>query len=160
VTDRTSTTPDRTLEVATVAFYVSVTLAAELAAATDSMSEAVVVGGLWGTAIGLALAHWYASTLTRALARRSFHRADAVEGLREVGAAIAIVAALTVPFVLFETSTALVVGRLIVVAGTAGIAYVIARRDGATVRSATVQGSIVVLIGIVVIQAKSVLSHA
>jgi hypothetical protein len=159
VTD-TAARPDRTLEVATVAFYVSITLAAELAAASSSTSEAVVVGGMWGTAIGLALAHWYASTLTRALAHRSIHQADAKEGLREVGAALAIVAALTIPFVLFTTSTALVVARWAVILGTAAIASVIARRDGASRTNALVQGLVVVVVGVAVIQVKSVLSHS
>jgi hypothetical protein len=159
VTDAAAPT-DRTLEVATVAFYVSITLAAELAAASSSVSEAVVVGGMWGTAIGLALAHWYASTLTRALARGSIHRADAKEGLREVGVAMAIVASLTVPFVLFTASTALIVSRWAVIMGTASIAYVIARRDGATRRNAALQGLVVVAIGVTVIQLKSLLSHS
>jgi RimJ/RimL family protein N-acetyltransferase len=159
VTDAAAST-DRTLEVATVAFYVSITLAAELAAASSSVSEAVVVGGMWGTAIGLALAHWYASTLTRALARGSIHRADAKEGLREVGVAMAIVASLTVPFVLFTASTALIVSRWAVIMGTASIAYVIARRDGATRRNAALQGLVVVAIGVTVIQLKSFLSHS
>ena len=109
---------NRAREVATVAFYVSVTLAAELAAASSDESKAVLIGALWGTAVGLALAHWYAQTITAAIARGAFHGSDAAEGLREVGAAVGVAFVLTLPFLAFATPAALVLSRWGVVIGT------------------------------------------
>ena len=107
-----TTARNRAREVATVAFYVSVTLAAELAAASSDDSKAVLIGALWGTAVGLALAHWYAQTITAAIARGAFHKSDAAEGLREVGAAVGVAFVLTLPFLAFETPAALVLSAL------------------------------------------------
>src|SRR5689334_13306822 len=96
---------NRPREVTTVAFYVSVTLAAELAVASSDDSKAILVGALWGTAVGLALAHWYAQTITAAIARGAFETNDAVEGLRELGAAVVVAFILSLPFVVFQTPT-------------------------------------------------------
>ena len=123
---------NRAREVATVAFYVSVTLAAELAAALFlNESKAVLIGALWGTAVGLALAHWYAQTITAAIARGAFQRSDAAEGLREVGAAVGVAFVLTLPFLAFATPAALVLSRWGVVIGTSLISLALARAAGA-----------------------------
>jgi hypothetical protein len=154
-----STVRNRTREVTVVAFYVSVTLAAELAAASSGDSKALLVASLWGTAIGLALAHWYAQTITAAIGRGAFHKGDAVEGLREVGAAAAVALVLTLPFILFATPTALVLSRWGVVIGTSLIALALARSAGAGWTRALTEAAIVFVIGVAVIETKAALSH-
>lgn len=154
-----STVRNRTREVTVVAFYVSVTLAAELAAASSDDSKVVVVGAVWGTAIGLALAHWYAQTITAAIGRGAFHKTDAVEGLREIGAAAAVALVLTVPFVLFATPTALALSRWGVVIGTSLIALALARTAGAGWTRAFLEAAVVFVIGVAVIETKAALSH-
>jgi hypothetical protein len=150
---------NREREVVTVAFYVSVTLAAELAAASSDDPKTVLVGTLWGTAVGLALAHWYAQTITAAIARGSFHKTDAAEGLREIGAAVGVAFVLTLPFVVFATPTALVLSRWGVVIGTSLIALALARSAGTGWTRALVEAAIVFVIGIAVIETKAALSH-
>lgn len=160
----TAAVPDRSVryrarEVTVVAFYVSVTLAAELAAASSDDSKAIVVGALWGTAVGLALAHWYAQTITAAIARGAFDKTDAAEGLREIGAAVGVAFVLSLPFLVFETPTALVFSRWSVVLGTSVIALVLARTAGAGWTRAFVEAVIVFAIGVAVIETKAALSH-
>ncbi len=150
---------NRAREVATVAFYVSVTLAAELAAASSDDSKAVLIGALWGTAVGLALAHWYAQTITAAIARGAFHRSDAAEGLREVGAAVGVAFVLTLPFLAFATPTALVLSRWGVVIGTSLISLALARAAGAGWARALIEAAVVFAIGVAVIETKAALSH-
>jgi hypothetical protein len=150
---------NRAREVATVAFYVSVTLAAELAAASSEDSKTLLVGALWGTAIGLALAHWYAQTITTAIARGSFHKNDAAEGLREVGAAVIVALVLTLPFVVFPTPAALALSRWGVVIGTSLISLALARAAGAGWTRALVEAAVVFAIGVAVIETKAALSH-
>jgi hypothetical protein len=154
-----STVRNRVREVTTVAFYVSVTLAAELAAASSNDSKAVLIGTLWGTAVGLALAHWYAQTITASIARGAFHRSDAVEGLREIGAAVGVALLLTLPFFIFATPTALVVARWGVVIGTSLIALALARGAGTSWTRALGEAVIVFVIGVAVIETKAALSH-
>jgi pimeloyl-ACP methyl ester carboxylesterase len=149
----------RAREVTVVAFYVSVTLAAELAAASSDESKAILVGALWGTAVGLALAHWYAQTITAAIARGAFHTTDAAEGLREIGAAAGVALILSLPFVVFATPTALVLSRWGVVIGTSLIALALARTAGAGWPRALVEAAIVFVIGVAVIETKAALSH-
>ena len=160
----TAAVPDRSVryrarELTVVAFYVSVTLAAELAAASSDDSKAIVVGALWGTAVGLALAHWYAQTITAAIARGAFHKTDAAEGLREIGAAVGVALVLSLPFIVFETPTALVLSRWGVVLGTSLIALALARTAGAGWMRAFIEAAIVFAIGVAVIETKAALSH-
>lgn len=149
----------RAREVTVVAFYVSVTLAAELAAASSDDSKVIVVGALWGTAIGLALAHWYAQTITAAIARGAFHKTDAAEGLREIGAAVGVAFVLSLPFLVFETPTALVFSRWGVVLGTSLISLALARSAGAGWTRAFIEAAIVFAIGVAVVETKAALSH-
>ena len=160
----TAALPDRSVryrarELTVVAFYVSVTLAAELAAASSDDSKAIVVGALWGTAVGLALAHWYAQTITAAIARGAFDKTDAAEGLREIGAAVGVAFVLSLPFLVFGTPTALVFSRWGVVLGTSVIGLVLARTAGAGWTRAFVEAVIVFAIGVAVIETKAALSH-
>jgi hypothetical protein len=154
-----SSVRNRRREVTTVAFYVSVTLAAELAAASPDDSKEILVAALWGTAVGLALAHWYAQTITAAIARGALRKTDAAEGFREIGAAVGVAFVLTVPFVLFATPTALVLSRWSVVIGTSCIALALARSAGAGWTRAFVEAAIVFVIGVAVIETKAALSH-
>jgi pimeloyl-ACP methyl ester carboxylesterase len=150
---------NRPREVTTVAFYVSVTLAAELAVASSDDSKAILVGALWGTAVGLALAHWYAQTITAAIARGAFETNDAVEGLRELGAAVVVAFILSLPFVVFQTPTALVLSRWGVVIATSCIALALARAAGAGWGRAAIEAAVVFVIGVAVIETKAALSH-
>jgi hypothetical protein len=154
-----SSVRNRAREVTTVAFYVSVTLAAELAAASSDDSKAILVAALWGTAVGLALAHWYAQTINAAIARGAFHKTDAMEGLREIGAAVGVALVLSLPFVVFATPTALVVSRWGVVIGSSLIALLLARSAGAGWGRSVVEAAIVFVIGVAVIETKAALSH-
>jgi hypothetical protein len=149
---------NRAREVTVVAFYVSVTLAAELPPRRPTTRRRCC-RALWGTAVGLALAHWYAQTITTAIARGSFHKDDAAEGLREVGAAVAVAFVLTIPFLVFQTPAALAVSRWGVVVGTSLISLALARTAGARWTRAFFEALIVFAIGVAIIETKAFLSH-
>jgi hypothetical protein len=97
--------------------------------------------------------------MTAAIGRGAFHKTDAVEGLREVGAAAVVALVLTLPFVVFATPTALVLSRWGVVIGTSLIALVLARIAGAGWTRALLEAVAVFVIGVAVIETKAALSH-
>jgi len=66
---------------------------------------------------------------------------------------------LSLPFVVFETSTALVLSRWGVVIGTSLIALALARVAGAGWTRAITEAVIVFVIGVAVIETKAALSH-
>ena len=96
--------------------YLSIVLLAELAALPtghDGAGGAVrgpvgweLVAIVWGTTIGLALAHWFASRLpTQALRRGPLAGWDRLQALSELAGAAFVAAMASVPVLLFLTSS-------------------------------------------------------
>jgi hypothetical protein len=150
----------RLVEVTTMALYVSIALlAALLAVDEDALSRSETLAMIWGTAVGLAVAHYVAFSLASALARgRRVGRAHlTVAGLQFL-AAIGVAAACT----LIE----LVIGNDDDDAGTAEFAlavilgvtgYLVSRGNGASRRRAIGLGMGVLTIGIITAVVKNIL---
>ena len=148
--------------------YVSVVEIAELAALPESHFThgriTGAVGGqllaiLWGTAVGLALAHWFAFRLAAPAFRgERVTNQDTLIGLAQVGGAVFVAAISSVP-VLFlsdvraQETTGDVPALLIGVVG-----YVVARHTGKSRLAALFYGVTALALGVLVALVKSVLA--
>jgi len=148
--------------------YVSVVEIAELAALPESHFThgriTGAVGGqllaiLWGTAVGLALAHWFAFRLAAPAFRgERVTNQDTLIGLAQAGGAVFVAAISSVP-VLFlsdvraQETTGDVPALLIGVVG-----YVVARHTGKSRLAALFYGVTALALGVLVALVKSVLA--
>lgn len=116
-----------------MALYVAICLLAALVAAShnhvEDNSNAVTL--IWGTALGLALAHWFAFRVSsRLVARGSIRRADTVLALAQIGGAAAVAIVATVPAVTLGGSTGPAATRWVLAGVIAAVGYLVARRAG------------------------------
>ncbi len=156
-------------EAVTMVLYVSIVLLATLTAlpADDEAHGTTQEGGVhgatlvavvWGTALGLALAHWFAFRLAaRLFGGGEGREIDGEIGLAQVGGAAVVAALCTIPIVLFDddadVEAASVVPALII--GAAG--YLIAHVAGRSRRFALLLGLISLVLGLLVATVKNVL---
>ena len=144
-------------EAFTTALYVSVCLLAGLTAVSDDQhTRALEV--VWGTTIGLALAHWFAFRLgARYIAGGTFHKHDAEAAIAQLVGAAAVAVLCTIPVVLFPESAELDVVRLELCGFIALVAYAVARRSGASYSRALVYGGTTLVLALVVVFVKNAL---
>jgi hypothetical protein len=151
----------RLVEVTTMALYVSIALLAALAAVDeDALSRNDVLVLIWGTSLGLAVAHYVAFRLASALARgRHLGRGDVVvAGVQFLGAMI-VPAAVTIVELLLgddEDDVDTAEFALSVILGVTG--YLVSRGNGSSRRRATLLGLGVLVIGTVTALIKSALT--
>src|SRR4051794_30776694 len=140
--------------------YVSVVEIAELAAIPETHSAGGRVSGavggqllaiVWGTAVGPALAHWFAFRLAAPAFRGERPtRLDTYIGLAQVGAAVFVAAVPSLPVLLFsdvraQETTGDVPAALIGIVG-----YVLARATGRSRIAAVFYGLTALALGILV----------
>lgn len=148
------------LEASTMALYVSVVLLAALVALRDSTeaSQTELLEVIWGTTLGLALAHFYAFRVSSRLIRgRPFDRGDLRTALAQLLGAAAVAALCTVPVVLLpapaeDNVVRLWIGILLGVAG-----YTSGRAGGASRWRSLALGAAVLAVGIAVALVKNAL---
>ncbi len=144
-------------EAFTMAFYVAIVLIAALVAIDDD-HRVTTLGLIWGTTVGLALAHLFAFQLASRLVgeRQSLGSVRTLAGAQLTGAvAIAVVSSLPVLFLSEEVEADAV--RLVLSALIALAAFAIGRNSGAsTLRSAVFSG-LVLLVGTGVAVVKNLL---
>jgi hypothetical protein len=155
-------------EAVTMVLYVSVVEIAELAALpaqhvsggqVDGVAGAQLLAIIWGTAVGLAIAHWFAFRLAaRAFRGDRVTGLDTKIGLAQVGAAVFVAAVSSLPVLLLDEVraqefTGVVPAILIGVVG-----YLIARESGRSRWSAALYGGTALAVGLVVASVKSALA--
>jgi hypothetical protein len=144
-------------EAYTMAFYVAVCLIAALLAIDSDVHQPTLVI-IWGTAIGLAVAHLFAFRLAGRLVGTA--QADpelARLASAQLAGAAAVAAIATVPAVLVPPPHDVEVSRL-VLSGVIGLgAYVVARASGAGKLRSTVFGLSVLAAGVTVALVKNLL---
>ena len=155
-------------EAATMVLYVAVVEMAELVALPLGDSGHGEVTGpvglellaiVWGTAVGLALAHWFAFRLAAAGFRGDRPtRLDAEIGLAQLGGATLVAALSSIPVLLFSDANEqkIIVFVPAVIIGVIG--YSLARTTGRSRFPSVVLGSIALALGVVVAIIKSALS--
>jgi hypothetical protein len=154
-------------EALTMVLYVSVVEVAELAALPETHVSGNATGPvsgqllaiIWGTAVGLAIAHWFAFRLAgHAFRGDRVTGLDTKVGLAQIGAAIFVAAVSSVPVLLFgevrqQEFTGFVPAVLIGIVG-----YLIARETGKGRVAAAVYGATALALGLVVASVKLALA--
>ncbi len=147
-----------------MALYVSVCLLAALTGLPDDADRHLldVLAIVWGTTIGLALAHWFAFRLSARLVESGeLRREDTELALAQLVGATAIAAACTVPILLLPASAELDAVRFLLAAFISVVAYAVVRSspgdDSSRLRALT-YASVVLCIALTVATAKNTLS--
>jgi len=148
--------------------YVSVVEIAELAALPEShLSFGRVTGPVgshllaivWGTAVGLALAHWFAFGLAaRAFRgeRPSLH--DTQVGLAQMAGAVLVAALSSLPVLLFSDVRAQELTGDVPAVLVGVVGYLVARQTGSSRLASAFYGAAALAVGVVVALVKSLLS--
>jgi hypothetical protein len=158
-------------EAVTMVLYVSIVLLATLAAlpagegshaaerSTGGVHGATLGALLWGTALGLALAHWFAFRLAaRIFAEGRLREVDLWIGVAQVVGAGAVAALCTIPIVFFDDGSDVQATGFVpaLIVGLAG--YLAARVPGRSRAYSFLVGLIVLLAGLMVATAKNLLA--
>ncbi|HEY7466111.1 MAG TPA: hypothetical protein VIB47_05405 [Dehalococcoidia bacterium] len=157
---RRFTSEERLREALTMALYVSLVLAAEFVSIEGHLeSKSFAISVIWGTALGLTLAHVFAFNLSGMLFSRGTLGTEARAAmLYQVAATAGVAAVLSFPFLLLRLSEALDVDKYLV-AGFIGITgWGVARTAGRSGVHALTIGLIMLALAIAVVLAKAALS--
>lgn len=162
-----STSREALREAATMALYVSIVLLAEMITiwVNDVPGGDPPVHGfelvtlIWGTTIGLAMAHLFAFRLAaQGFGGGSFERADWELAAAQLGGAAAVAVACSVPVILADDDSdlaAAIYGPDIII-GAAG--YIVSRAAGRSQLTSLLIGIGAALLGIIVATAKNLLA--
>jgi hypothetical protein len=142
-------------EAVTMVLYVCIVLAAEFVAGVDDVeSERFAVEVIWGTVIGLALAHVFAFNLAARLLTGGRSPEVRAAAWAQLAAAAALALIVTIPFVLFSLRPALRVDAFLV-AGLIGVAaYAASRGSGVSWKRSLFDGLIALAIALLVVSIK------
>ena len=148
-------------EAMTMALYVAVCLLAALSAIAESSDHGhvQVLGIIWGTAIGLVLAHIYAFRMsTRLVAAGVVPPAERELALAQVVGAAVVAVMCTIPVVVLSPTSELDTVRLLLAGFIATVAFLVARNSGASTFRSTLYAALSLLVGVAVALTKNVLS--
>jgi hypothetical protein len=153
-------------EGATMALYVSIVLLAELAVlpsgdkgnTVHGPSGGELIALVWGTTLGLAIAHLFAFDLASRHLRKdpSHHRRMMLAQL--AGAAVVAVAT-TIPILLFQPSDERRIVLYIPALVIGSFGYYVARQNGHPRHKAVLAGAGALVVGLLVATLKVVLAH-
>lgn len=157
-------------ECITMVLYVSIVLLATLAALPSGDSGAAAVhdddgvhglalGGLiWGTTVGLAMAHWFAFHMTAlGFGRGKASREDLKGGVAQLAGAAFVALLATIPLLVFDDDLDVQASTFVpaVLIGLAG--YLAYRAAGRSRAQALARGAVVLTIGLAVASMKNIL---
>jgi hypothetical protein len=155
-------------EAAIMILYVAIVEIATLAALPESnlhhgRTTGTVGGALlavvWGTAIGLALAHWFAFQVAARAFRGERHTdLDTRIALAQLGGAVLVAALSSLPALVFSDLTARQTTGDVPAALVGVVGYLLARRAGSSRLKSTFYGATVCTLGVLVALAKSLIA--
>ncbi len=146
----------------TMALYLAIVLYAALVALPDQdrLEPLPTTGLVWGTAIGLTLAHQFAFSLSALMVVGQWPDADERQRLGAQGLAAFVVAALvTLPVVFLDTESGYEAAETILAAIIGVAAYASARRSGAAPARALLLTGILIVIAGGIIVFKAAVGH-
>jgi hypothetical protein len=128
-------------------FYVAIVLVAALVAIDDEQHRLPTLAIIWGTTIGLALAHLFAFRLaSRLVGSGEVGPDDGALALAQLAGAATVAILASIPVLLFDTSVELDATRLVLVGSIGVAAYAIGRGSGAgRMRALLFAGGVLVL---------------
>lgn len=146
-------------EAYTMALYVAICLLAALTAASHATDHINVFAIVWGTTLGLAIAHWFAFRVSaRLVASGSIRRHDADVAAAQLAGAAAVGLIASIPLLLFEQSNELDGARLVLAGFIGVVGYAVARAAEAGRLRAAVYGLSVLVVAAIVATLKNTLS--
>ena len=168
MTERAESTARRTearieaeREGVTMALYLAIVTLAE-AGALDSggVGADATVAAIWGTAVGLALAHVFAFDLSaRIFAPGRPHRSTRLSATAQVIAAAGVAALATLPFLVFSRDVAFTISGLLMAALIGLTGFAAARAGGHGHGRALVVTVVTLVLGALVVAVKAGLGH-
>jgi hypothetical protein len=148
--------------IATMVLYVSVVLMGAIATipAVDLDEDVKVAAVIWGSALGLALAHWFAFNASAHLFRgEGIAPEDVREGIWEAFAALGVAVVATVPLLLLDDTIGAAVSLVALAALVTWVAYVASRHGGVSRTRALVRSSVTLLLAVIVAAVKIWIGH-
>ncbi len=148
-------------EAFTMALYVAICLLAALTAIPESSQhdEVEVFALVWGTTVGLALAHLFAFRLSaRMIGSGTVHRRDVQTSLAQLVGALAVAVMCTVAVLPLEAISELDAIRMLLASFVAVVAYLTARSNDTTRYRALLFAGFVLVVALAIVVAKNVLS--
>ena len=144
-------------EALTMALYVSLVLSAEFVAVDGHLdSEWFALSVIWGTALGLTLAHIFAFNLSTLLFSGGRFESDALVAISvQVGATATVAAVLSIPFLVLRLSEAIDLDRYLVAGFIGVIGYSVARTAGWVGLRAMAVGLVMLALAMIVVLAKA-----
>jgi hypothetical protein len=147
--------------------YISIVLLAELAAIPSDHDGGVhgptgwtLIALIWGTTIGLALAHFFAFTIAvQGISRGRLTGEDRAEALAEVGGAALVAVIASIPVLLFSPSREQEVVPFVLVLLVGTIAFGVERSNGHSRRTAVIYGVIALVVGLLVVSVKEAVAY-
>jgi VIT1/CCC1 family predicted Fe2+/Mn2+ transporter len=145
----------------TMGLYLAIVTLAEASALDSSgVGAGATVAAIWGTAIGLALAHVFAFDLSaRIFARGRPHRSTRLSATAQVIAAAAVAALATLPFLVFSRDVAFTISGLLMAALIGFTGFLAARAGGHGHGRALVVAVVTLVLGALVVAVKAGLGH-
>jgi hypothetical protein len=149
-------------ETSVMVLYLSVVLLAALAVLPSGYNELDrddgphVIAIVWGTTVGLALAHWFAFRLaTSALGGGVPSRHDVSLGIAQVLGAAVVAAATTIVVVLVPARSDVVAAAFVPAGFIGASGYGVARAAGRSTWRSVVAGAVVLVLGVAVAGVKA-----
>lgn len=150
-------------EAMTMALYVAICLLAALAVAAEADVDhrRTVLAVIWGTSLGLAVAHWFAFRLsTRIVAAGAVPRSEAELAVAQLFGSVAVAVLATIPALLVDGPDAeFSATGWILVAFIALVGFFVARGSGASAVRSIVYGVTVTIVAAAVVLVKNALGH-
>jgi hypothetical protein len=134
-------------EAFTMALYVSICLLAALTAASHPTEEINAFIIVWGTTLGLAIAHWFAfSVSARLVGAGKVRLHDAEVSVAQFGGALAVAVLATIPMLFFPDSIEFDVVRLTLAGFIGVVGFAVARVGGASRLRAFLYGASILIV--------------
>lgn len=153
-----SDTHDLRREAYEMALYVAICLLAALTAVSDGTTELRVVEIVWGTTLGLCLAHWFAFNVSsRAVAVGRFRHGETELVFAQLAGAAAVAIVATIPVIVLPKSVEYDVVRFVLALVIGFVGYEVARSGGADRTRAILYALAVLLVADVVVFIKNFL---
>lgn len=144
-----------------MALYVAVCLLAALSAVAEraDTGHVEVLALVWGTTVGLALAHVFAFRLSaRLVAEGAIRRHDGEAVGAQLLGAVGVAVLATVPVLVLPATAELDAVRLLLAAFVGLFGFVVARASGAGRGRSALYGVVVLVVGVAIAVVKNVLS--
>lgn len=147
-------------EATTMALYVAILLLAALAATTTDLEGAQLLALIWGSTLGVALAHWFSFTVAaRMLTHAESHVSPGRLVRAQMLAAAAVALGASMP-ILFLPDDAEHQGAVLLTAGSIGaVVYAQSRWSGASAGRSVAVAGVALAAGLIVAVVKIALLH-